>query len=218
MIDSYTLIAVKFAIGILVMILQINILGKYEFSVNTPLNQIQNYVLGGIIGGIIYNDSISILTFIIVLLIWSLVVLVVKFLTHNKYIKSLVIGSPVLLIKNGEVYVENCVKVGLTGDQLMLHLRTEGIISTRDVKIAIMETNGSLTILDKNAKNPKFPLISNGNINYDVLELIDKDENWLLDRLHDQGTTDFRDAFLAEYIDGRITVVPYPTRVRKMTL
>lgn len=78
MIDSYTLIALKFAIGIVVMILQINILGKYEFSVNTPLNQIQNYVLGGIIGGIIYNDSIPIITFIIVLLIWSLVVLLVK--------------------------------------------------------------------------------------------------------------------------------------------
>lgn len=85
MIDSYTLIALKFAIGIVVMILQINILGKYEFSVNTPLNQIQNYVLGGIIGGIIYNDSIPIITFIIVLLIWSLVVLLVKLLTNNKY-------------------------------------------------------------------------------------------------------------------------------------
>lgn len=67
MIDSYTLIALKFAIGIVVVILQINIWGKYEFSVNTPLNQIQNYVLGDIIGGIIYNDSISIITFIIVL-------------------------------------------------------------------------------------------------------------------------------------------------------
>lgn len=152
MIDSYTLIALKFAIGIVVMILQINILGKYEFSVNTPLNQIQNYVLGGIIGGIIYNDSISIITFIIVLLIWSLVVLLVKLLTNNKYFKTLVIGRPLLLIKNGEVNVENCVRAGLSGDQLMLRLRSEGIISTRDVKIALMETNGTLTILDRTAK------------------------------------------------------------------
>ena len=56
--NMYLLVSIKFLLGILVMILQINILGKYEFSVNTPLNQIQNYVLGGIIGGVIYNNSI----------------------------------------------------------------------------------------------------------------------------------------------------------------
>ena len=38
------------------MLLQINILGKRDFSLNTPLNQVQNYVLGGIIGGVIYNS------------------------------------------------------------------------------------------------------------------------------------------------------------------
>ena len=65
--NMYLLVSIKFLLGILVMILQINILGKYEFSVNTPLNQIQNYVLGGIIGGVIYNNSISILTFLIIL-------------------------------------------------------------------------------------------------------------------------------------------------------
>lgn len=55
--DTYTVIAIKFIMGTAVMILQINLLGKVEFAVNTPLNQIQNYVLGGIIGGVIYNKN-----------------------------------------------------------------------------------------------------------------------------------------------------------------
>lgn len=97
--NMYVLISVKFFLGILATILQINILGKYEFSANTPLNQIQNFVLGGIIGGVIYNSSISILTFIIILLIWSLVVIVVKLLINNKFVKSLVVGNPMILIK-----------------------------------------------------------------------------------------------------------------------
>ena len=57
--DFYTLTAIKFALGILTMLLQINILGKRDFSLNTPLNQVQNYVLGGIIGGVIYNSSVT---------------------------------------------------------------------------------------------------------------------------------------------------------------
>ncbi|EQC68390.1 putative membrane protein yetF [Streptococcus sp. HSISB1] len=97
--NMYVLISIKFFLGILATILQINILGKYEFSANTPLNQIQNFVLGGIIGGVIYNSSISILTFIIILLIWSLVVIVVKLLINNKFVKSLVVGNPMILIK-----------------------------------------------------------------------------------------------------------------------
>ena len=150
--NMYLLVSIKFLLGILVMILQINILGKYEFSVNTPLNQIQNYVLGGIIGGVIYNNSISILTFLIILLIWSLVVIIVKLLINNKIIKAIVVGNPVILIKNGKVNVENCAQVGLSADQLMLHLRMEGVNSTKDVKSAIMEPNGKLTILDKNSE------------------------------------------------------------------
>lgn len=112
--DMYILVATKFILRIFVMILQINIWGKYEFSTNTPLNQIQNYVLGGIIGGVIYNSTISLLTFIIVLLIWSLVVIVVKLLVNQKWIKSLVVGNSVVLVKDGQVNVENCARVGLS--------------------------------------------------------------------------------------------------------
>lgn len=207
--NMYLLVSLKFLLGILVMILQINILGKYEFSVNTPLNQIQNYVLGGIIGGVIYNNSVSILTFLIILLIWSLVVIIVKLLINHHIIKAIVVGHPVILIKNGKVNVENCAQVGLSADQLMLHLRMEGLNSTKEVKSAIMEPNGKLTILDKNSENPKFPLISNGHINYDVLELIDRKEDWLLKRLHEQGIASPKEIFLAEYRNKSLYLVPY---------
>ena len=97
--NIYLLVGIKFILGIMVLILQIHILGKYEFSINTPLNQIQNYVLGGIIGGVIYNTSISILTFLIFILVWSLVVIIVKLLVNIKAVKSLIVGNPVILIK-----------------------------------------------------------------------------------------------------------------------
>lgn len=206
--NVYLLIALKFILGIVFTILQINILGKYEFSVNTPLNQIQNFILGGIIGGVIFNQSISLLTFVIILLIWSLVVIIVKLFINNKWIKSLVVGNPVILIKNGAVHVENCSRVGLSADQLMLHIRAAGLQSTRDVKSAIMEPNGSLTILDKHSRNPRFPLISNGRINYDVLDLIDRNEDWLLEELRKEQLQ-LKDIFLAEYIDGQPYFIPY---------
>ena len=207
--NIYLLVGIKFILGIMVMILQIHILGKYEFSINTPLNQIQNYVLGGIIGGVIYNTSISILTFLIFILVWSLVVIIVKLLINIKAVKSLVVGNPVILIKNGKVNVANCAKVGISAEQLMLTIRTEGLDSTEDIKSAIMETNGKLTIIDMKSSAPKFPLISNGKINEDILELIGHDENWVNSKLKERGIDSINDVFLGEYVKGRLILTTY---------
>ena len=208
--NIYLLVGIKFILGIMVMILQIHILGKYEFSINTPLNQIQNYVLGGIIGGVIYNTSISILTFLIFILVWSLVVIIVKLLVNITFIKSLVVGRPVILIKNGKVNVENCAKVGISADQLMLHIRMEGLFSTKEVKSAIMETNGKLTIIDMHSATPKFPIISNGKINQDILEVIGHDEKWLISSVNSQGIEHIQDIFLGEYVNGELNLTTYP--------
>ena len=207
--NIYLLVGIKFILGIMVMILQIHILGKYEFSINTPLNQIQNYVLGGIIGGVIYNKSISILTFLIFILVWSLVVIIVKLLVNITFIKSLVVGKPVILIKNGKVNVENCAKVGISADQLMLHIRMEGLFSTKEVKSAIMETNGKLTIIDMQSATPKFPIISNGRINQDILEVIGRDKKWLLSSINEQGIEHIQDIFLGEYVNGELSLTTY---------
>ena len=208
--NIYLLVGIKFILGILIMILQIHILGKHEFSVNTPLNQIQNYVLGGIIGGVIYNTSISILTFLIFILVWSLVVIIVKLMINIGFIKSLVVGNPITLVKNGKVNVANCAKVGISADQLMLHIRMEGLFSTKEVKSAIMETNGKLTIIDMQSATPKFPIISNGKINRDILEVIGHDEKWLLSSINEQGIENIQDIFLGEYVNGELNLTTYP--------
>jgi hypothetical protein len=207
--NIYLLVGIKFILGILIMILQIHILGKHEFSVNTPLNQIQNYVLGGIIGGVIYNTSISILTFLIFILVWSLVVIIVKLMVNIGFIKSLVVGNPITLVKNGKVNVANCAKVGISAEQLMLTIRTEGLDSTEDIKSAIMETNGKLTIIDMKSSAPKFPLISNGKINVDILELIGHDEDWVNSKLRERGIDSINDVFLGEYVKGRSILTTY---------
>ncbi len=53
--DTYSLIIIKFVLGMLCLILQINLLGKGNLAPTSAIDQVQNYVLGGIIGGIIYK-------------------------------------------------------------------------------------------------------------------------------------------------------------------
>ena len=49
------------------------------------MEQVQNFVLGGIIGGVIYSDSVGLLQFFLVLILWTLLVLSLKFIkNHNR--------------------------------------------------------------------------------------------------------------------------------------
>ena len=63
---DYTQLFIKFSLGILTLIIQINAFGKSNLAPTTALDQLQNYVLGGIIGGLIYNQSITVFQFLLV--------------------------------------------------------------------------------------------------------------------------------------------------------
>jgi hypothetical protein len=56
---SYGDLTLKFIVGFIFMVLQINLFGKSNLAPTNAIDQLQNYVLGGIVGGMIYNSSIT---------------------------------------------------------------------------------------------------------------------------------------------------------------
>lgn len=206
----YSPIIIKFALGIICLIIQINIMGKGNLAPSSAMDQVQNYVLGGIIGGVIYNDSITVLQFVLVLIIWTLLVLILKFLKeHNRHIKVLVDGKPLTLIQDGQVKVNDCLKNGISANELMFKLRANGIYEIQDVKRAILEQNGQLTIIEFGGENIKYPIIVDGQSNFDVLELINKDESWLEQEIIKQGYDRINDVYLGEYLSGELKLYGY---------
>lgn len=67
----YLNVFLKLLLGLLAIVLVINKSGKGNLAPTSAIDQVQNYVLGGIIGGIIYSPAISILQFAAVLAIWA---------------------------------------------------------------------------------------------------------------------------------------------------
>ncbi|MBB1078718.1 DUF421 domain-containing protein [Limosilactobacillus sp. STM2_1] len=209
--DNYSLIIIKFVLGMLCLILQINLLGKGNLAPTSAIDQVQNYVLGGIIGGIIYNSDISVLEFIMVLLIWTLIVFLVKFAKdHNAWVRRIIDGRPQILIQNGQLLVENCMRAGITANDLMFRLRGHGIYEISKVKSGILEQNGQLVIIENDEDNVRFPLINDGQINIDVMELIHHDEQWVYEQIHQAGYNGIEDIYLGEYINGKLTLIAYP--------
>ena len=191
----YFEVALKLAMGLLALVMVINLTGKGNLAPTTAMEQIQNYVLGGIIGGVIYSKDLHLIQFAVVLGIWFLLVFGLRKLkSRNHFLQCVLDGKPTVLIVNGEIDVEACRSAKITA---------------HEVKRAVLEQNGQLLTVLSGEDNLKYPLITDGTIQKDVLAAIDKDEDWLRTRLNEKGYNDISKLFLVDFLSGDLVVTPY---------
>ena len=210
MISYFDTIAIKLALGLLSLVFVINVTGKGNLAPNSAVDQIQNFVLGGIIGGVIYNSSITIIQYVTILIIWTILILLLKWLNTNvSFIKQLIDGNPTIIIKNGKLDSEACRSKGLAAADVALKLRAQGIFQLKDVKRAVIEQNGQLIVVRMGDENPKYPVITDGVVQVEILETIGKTEEWLMEELKQEGFEEVSNIFIAEYDKGQLNVVTY---------
>lgn len=204
--NPFLLVAIKLLIGFFAMVIIINISGKGNLAPTSASDQIVNYVLGGII----YNSNVKILDFVGILCIWCALVLALKWVKkHNVKAKQIIDGKALIIIDDGEIDVDNCRKLGLSAHDVAFKLRTNGINSSKDVKRAVIEQNGQLIVIKAGEENPKFPVITDGQVHADILKIIGKDEKWLLEEIKKHGVDKYSKVFLGEYVDNSLTLTTY---------
>ena len=195
-------VAIKLTIGFIALVVFMNLNGRSQLAPTSTEDQIGNYVLGGIIGGVIYNPSITIVQFLIVLLIWGLLMTTIDFLKNsNKNVKKMIDGQIVYLIKGGKMLTENFAQATLSIPDFYTKLRTKGIFKVSEIEDAFMESNGQLIVIQKNDENYSSLLVSEGKILQENLEHIGKDDKWLWEELAKYNVSEINDIFLVEY-DG----------------
>lgn len=206
----YLEVALKLTMGLLALVMVINLTGKGNLAPTTAMEQIQNYVLGGIIGGVIYSKDLHLIQFAVVLGIWFLLVFGLRKLkSRNHFLQRVLDGKPTVLIVNGEIDVEACRSAKITAQELTFKLRMHSIFDIRKVKRAVLEQNGQLLTVLSGEENLKYPLITDGTIQKDVLAAIDKDEDWLRTRLNEKEYNDSSKLFLVDFLSGDLVVTPY---------
>jgi membrane protein len=207
---DYAEIALKFLLGLLSMVMVINFTGKGNLAPTSAMEQIMNYVLGGIIGGVIYSRDLHLWQFAIVLFIWfSLVYMLRRLKARSHFMQRILDGNPTVVIVNGEVDVAACKKAKITAHELTFKLRMHNIFNIRKVKRAVVEQNGQLLVVMAGEENLKYPLLTDGSVKTTVLEAIDKDEAWLRAELAKMGYSDPSKLFLVDYLGGQLVVTPY---------
>ena len=105
--------------------------------------------------------------------------------------------------------MNECLKNGISANELMFKLRANGIYEVENVKRAVLEQNGQLTLIEFGDENIRYPIIVDGQSNEDVLELIKKDEVWLEEQIQQNGYQKINEIYLGEYLSGKLNLYGY---------
>ena len=133
------------------MIIALRIFGKKELSqLNTAdvililliSNSVQNAMVGAdtsLYGGMIAAFSLFLINFIFK-----------KVMLKSKFIKGLVQDKPEILIHNGKTEFKTLARLGITSEELEEAMREHGIKYYKDVKLAMFEIDGNISIISGN--------------------------------------------------------------------
>ena len=111
---SYGNIAIKLAVGLIGFLWVLRTTNRCQLAQMTPVDLIGNFVMGGIIGGVIYNQDITTVQFIIVLAIWQLLVLGVNALRiHTESGQKMIVGRPTPVVIKGKYLQDKFELLGL---------------------------------------------------------------------------------------------------------
>ena len=215
--EYYAIVLLKFVIGFVVVISHLNFSGKTQLSQMTPVDFIGNFVLGGIIGGVIYSDAIPMHEYILVLLIGVMLISLLNWVSkHIWFFRAFTIGEPIPIIKNGKFLMKNILrrrnKIDIINVASQLH--SQGIHSFQEIRYAQIEPSGSLSVVCEGSKMPSIIVMKDGRPRTSELNIINKDEEWLdakLEKLEIQRS----DVFIVEFWDGSLNVVLHDGRVKR---
>lgn len=184
--------------------------GKKEFSQLNVFDFVVFLIIAEIMTDTIGNSDFTFYHGVVATVTLIVVDRLVSMITmKSKKLRDIFEGRPTYIIFKGKLDQEIMKKQRYTVDDLSHHLRVNDIDSISKVEFALLETNGSLSIIPKDQCVVELPdaLICDGIIDEDNLKLLNRDINWLKKELKKQGVDKIEDVFYCVPEKGHLLVI-----------
>src|SRR5690625_1940180 len=208
------LILIRSIVSFLLLLFMTRIMGKKQISQLTFFDYCVGITIGSIATTMSVDQNVKATNGLMALIVWGIFPLILAYISLKSiWFTKIVDGKATIMIKNGEILEKNMKKSLLTIDELMLSLREKGVFKISDVEMAVLETNGELSVMLKTEQQPITPkmlgipveqehgptiLIMDGQLLKKGLEERGYSEEWLLDKVQQQGADSFEEVFLAQ--------------------
>ena len=131
-------------------ILAIRLMGKRQISDMQPSELVVTLVVSDIASLPMQNTSQPLLSGVIpVLVLVSLEIAASALMMKSRLFRRLICGNPVVVIEDGKLLQKQLKRLRMSAEDIFAQLRQQDIFSIDEVQYCIVETNGSISVLEK---------------------------------------------------------------------
>ncbi|MDR6122231.1 uncharacterized membrane protein YcaP (DUF421 family) [Bacillus sp. SLBN-46] len=199
----------------LLIIVIFRLMGKREIGELSILDLVVFIMIGEMAVIAIENTKDPLIHSVIPMVLLMIIQITLALISlKSKKFRDLVDGQPSIIINRGKIDENAMRKQRYNFDDLMTQLREKDIRSIADVEFAILESSGSLSVIEK-LKNSKeqqkqgditVPLILDGAIEEENLKRINKTNLWLRQELKKKGYRDVKKISFCSYENGEFYI------------
>ena len=178
-------VVIKSLVSIIVLFFLTKIMGRKQISQLNLYDYVVGITIGSVAAEVSTNVDSNFLFGIVVMTVYSLVSVIISYLTEKSInLRRFFIGVPIVIIEDGQILEDSLKKSKFDINDLLEVVRIAGYFDLSEVEYALMEANGTLSILpksenkavtrkDMSLKAEKQGLCSNVIIDGIVLNMID---------------------------------------------
>lgn len=171
-----------------ILIICLRILGKREVGELSIFDLVVLLIIADIASLGIDNNQFVLESYFCVALLVIFQRLLSMLLLKKSFFRNFFDGSPVTIVVNGKLLIKNMKKERYSMDDLISQMRLEHIMDIDEIKLAILETNGTLSIFRKSKfEQVKLPVIISGHVVKESLDLFDLSEEKFKDCLRKEN-------------------------------
>lgn len=216
LLQPYISITLKLVTGMIGILAFLRITGKAQMAQITPLDTVSAFVIGALVGGVLYNPDMSMLHIIFALIVWTGFNMLVRFAMRSAYMRHLIKGKSDFLVKKGIINFGNFKRNSLEMEQFRMLLRQKGIFSMFDVEDVLFETNGAVTVLPTGKTADSFLIVNNGEFVESGLAGSEKSKEWALYHIKRNGFNGPSELFCMEWTPNKgIYFVSFEGKVKR---
>jgi uncharacterized membrane protein YcaP (DUF421 family) len=145
-------IVIRAFVAYLFILFLMRVVGRRELSSMEPSDVILLVVIGDLVQNGVTQSDYSVTGVVLAAGTMGSLATLTAYVTYKwSRIRNVVEGEPVILVEDGKLIERNMKNERLTADEVMEQARlTQGVESLDDVKWAVLETSGSISIVKKN--------------------------------------------------------------------
>ena len=206
------IVLIRTVILYLLIIAGLRLLGKRQLGELEPAELTLTLIIADLASVPMQDNGIPLLTGLIPIIVLLCLATILSVLSVKSIrFRTILCGQPSVVIFDGVILERELRKNRLMVDELLEELRIQGYTDLRDIKFAILETNGKLSVLPKAARKPvtaeqmglspeepglPIVIISDGHLLSQNLAARGLSEKWLYRQLAKHGLISPRQAFL----------------------